>query len=44
VSIMMNTSTKGCNQEVIQQVLSPDLPDSILQTLLLDQVVDGRLI
>jgi len=40
----MNTSTKGWNREVIQQVFSPDISDYILWTTLLNQVVDDRLI
>jgi len=44
VSSLMDVSTKGWNQEVIQQVFSPDIADSIIRTRLLDQVVDDRLI
>ena len=44
VSSLMNTTPKGWNQEVIQQVFSSDIADSILRTPLIDQVVDDRLI
>jgi len=44
VSSLMNTSSKGWNQKVIQQVFSSNIADSILQTPLVDQVVDDRLI
>jgi hypothetical protein len=44
VSSLMNDSSKCWNQEVIQQVFSSDIADYILRTLLLDMVVDDRLI
>ena len=44
VSSLMNTSSKGWNQEVIQQVFSSDIADSILRTPLLDQVREDNLI
>jgi hypothetical protein len=44
VSSMMNTSSKGWKQEVIRQVFSFDIADSILRTPLIDRVMDDRLI
>jgi len=40
----MKTCSKGWNQDVIQQVFSYDIANSILRIQLFDQVVDDRLI
>jgi len=44
VSSLMNTLSKGWNQEVIQQVFSSNIANSILRTLLFDEVMDDKLI
>lgn len=41
---LMNSSSNGWNEEVIQQVFSFNTAESFRRTLLLDQVVDDRLI
>jgi len=44
VNSLMNTSSNGWNEVVIQQVFCSNIANSFLRTLLIDQVVDDRLI
>lgn len=44
VNSLIDTSLKGWNNEVIQQVFSPDIANIILRTPGLDHVVEDKLI